>query len=215
MSGDIKGNNTIFTLLAKSLIHRCFILVEFHFIHFSLLLKTFFRGNFIDICFKEIILEFHFFYQKLCMEDISLIDVYINGIIAFESFFFYVVLNGSDFVVDKEFFAVSISCEAPYTIVYCDDVGIEAVNEKVKGIQRRDSSAGGNVNINTESCNSVVRVIFGISVNGDMTFIKMSSDNFGDIGIFSAVAGFVYFFRKSLFGYEQGNACTLGVIVLF
>ena len=39
------------------------------------------------------------------MEDIGLIDIDINRVIAFEGFFLDIVLNGGDFMVNKKFFS--------------------------------------------------------------------------------------------------------------
>ena len=127
----------------------------------------------------------------------------------------YFLVNGSDFVVDKEFFAVSVTGEATHTVIDCDNIGIKAVNEEIEGIKRGDSAAGRNIYIDTESCNRIMWVIFRISVYSDMAFIKMGSNGISVISIFSAVAGLIYFFRQAFFGDEQSDACPLRIIVLF
>lgn len=52
------------------------------------------------------------------MENISLIHIYINSIIFFQSFGIYVILNGSNIMVNIKFFAVNIASKTANTIIH-------------------------------------------------------------------------------------------------
>ena len=89
-------------------------------------------------------------------------------------------------MVNEVFLAVNVAGKSAYTVVDCDNIRIKAFDEIVKCIKRGYLTAGGNVYINTESGDSVVRVRFWESMHCKVTLVKMSvhcfmSDHFSAV----------------------------------
>ena len=81
-------------------------------------------------------------------------------------------------MVNKKLLTVLIPCKAPYPVINRNDIRIKAVDQQIKRIKRGDGSAGRNININSECCNGISGMIFGVGMNSNMTFIKMSCNGF-------------------------------------
>ena len=117
------------------------ILVDVHsaenFYHFTAERIVYFKPAFgrklVSIGVEKVILQENFLYHHFCVEDIGLINIYINGVIAFESVLVDVVLNGSYVMVYEQLLAMFVTGETAYAVVNGDNIRIEASYKIVKG----------------------------------------------------------------------------------
>ena len=168
----------------------------------------------VSIGVEKIILQENFLYHHFCVEDIGLINIYINGVIAFESVLVDIVLNGSYVMVYEQLLAVFVAGETADAVVNGDNIRVEASYKIVKGFERRCLSAGGNVYIHAESGNFIVRVEFGIGMHREMAFVQMSGNTLlGDTAHLAHIAGGVNIFYI-LVRNQYGHRRALRVIVL-
>ena len=133
------------------------------------------------------------------MEDVFLIDVDVDHIVAVARGRGDIILDGIDAVVDEQFLAVHIAREATDAVIEGDDIRIKAVEEIIQGVERRNAAARRHVDIGPESHDTLLGMAFGIGMDGQMALVEMTNH-----------IGIVYFF----FGNEDGNTGPLGVIIL-
>ena len=133
------------------------------------------------------------------MENILLIDVDIDHIIAMPRRRGNIILNGIDAMIDEQLLAVHIPRKAADAIVEGDDVGIEAVQEVIEGIERRNTAAGRHVDIGPKGHDSLLRMAFGIGMDRQVALIEMADD-----------VGIVDLFLRN----EDGNAGALRIVIL-
>lgn len=181
--------------------------------------KSALRCKLVGIGIEEIVLEEYLLYHHFGMEDVRLVDVNVNCVIFFERFPCDIVLNGGYFVVDEELFALLVTGKASYLIVYRYNIGVEASDKVVEGFQRSDLSAGGNVDINTERCDSVIGVKFGIGMHGKVALIEVTCYALlfnGRCHSVPEVAGFVDTCVFAVFVRDEERCrSTLRLIILF
>ena len=133
------------------------------------------------------------------MENILLIDVDIDHIIAMPRRRRNIILNRIDAMIDKQLLAVHIPRKAANTVVEGDDVGIEAVEKVIERIERRNAAARRYVDIGPKGHDPFLRMAFGIGMDRQVTLIEMAYD-----------IGIVDLFLRN----ENGNARPLGIVVL-
>ena len=75
------------------------------------------------------------------MKNILLVDVDIDHIIAMPRRRRNIILNRIDAMIDKQLLAVHIPRKAANAVVESDDVRIEAVQEVIERIERRNAAA--------------------------------------------------------------------------
>ena len=98
--------------------------------------QTLLGGQFVNVLLEQVILQVYLLYEKLSVKNIGLIDIHVDSVILCKGAVVDVVLYGSYIVVDKKLLAQHITGEAPDTVVYGDDIGIEAgyqVVQRIKG----------------------------------------------------------------------------------
>ena len=178
--------------------------------------EALFGGQFVDIFLEEIVLQVYLLYKKFCVKNIGLIDIHIYGIVLCQRAVIDIILYGSYIVVDKELFAQHISGEAAHAVVDGDDIRIKAGYQIIQRIQRRDSAAGRNIYIHTESRYGVVRVILRESMHRNMAFIKVSVYHLRCIGQSAEIARRVdRVFIQFLLSDKHIHRCALRFIILF
>ena len=119
-------------------------------------------------------------------------------------------------MIYKKLFAVSVSCESAHAVIYGNDIRIKAVDKKIKGVKRGYRTAGGNIYINAEGSDGIAGMVFGIGMDRDMAFIKMSGNCFPVFRkkLSSQIAGGVDLLGQPFFRYQERHACALRVIIL-
>lgn len=179
-------------------------------------IKTLFRGKLVNVLFEQVVLEVDLLYQQLGVKNIGLINIDIDSVVSGKGRLVDIILNGRNIVVDEELFAQHITGETADAVVDGDDIGIEAGDQIIQGIKRRDSTAGGYVYIHTESGDRVVGVILGEGVYRHMALIKVSVYHLGSIGKNAQIAGGVdRILIQLLFSDEDIYGSALGLIILF
>jgi hypothetical protein len=150
------------------------------------------------------------------VKNIGLINIDIDSVVSGKGRLVDIILNGSYIVVDEEFFAQHITGETADAVVDGDDIGIEAGDQIIQGIQRRYGTAGRNIDIHAESGDRVIGVILRESMHGNMALIEVSVYHFGSIGEDAQIAGGVdRILIQLLFSDEDINGSALGLIILF
>ncbi len=135
------------------------------------------------------------------MEDVLLVDVDIDGLVAGQDLRGDEVLDGVDLVVDEVLAPLHIPGEPPHPVVHDDDVGVEAVDKEVQGLQGGDVPAGGDVDVRPEGADPLVGMAFWIGVDGDVALVQVGHHRLlGDHG--------------GLLGDKEGDARPLGLVVL-
>ena len=81
---------------------------------------------------EEVMLEVECFEAHFGVEDVFLIEVDVHHFVLVGDVAAHEVLDGVDGVVDVEFVAINVAGEAAHTVVECDDVGFELVDEVVE-----------------------------------------------------------------------------------
>ena len=84
------------------------------------------------------------------MEEVALVHVDVDGVVLLQGLVVDVVLYGRDVVVHEQLRPVNVPGEAAYAVVHGDYVGIEAADEVVQGIKRRNFAAGRHVHVHAE-----------------------------------------------------------------
>ena len=113
------------------------------------------------------------------MEYVRLIHVYIGCVIFCQRIIVDKILDRSYIVVEIQLSSAYITGKASHPVIYRYDIGIETADKVIQRIKRRDLSAGRNVNIYPECRNTVVGVIFGVSVHRNVRLVKMRHHRFG------------------------------------
>ena len=133
------------------------------------------------------------------MKNILLIDVDIDHIIAMPRRRRNIILNRIDAMIDKQLLAVHIPRKAANAVVESDDVRIEAVQEVIERIERRNAAARRHVDIGPKGHDTLLRMAFGIGMDRQVALIEMAYD----VGIVNL-----------LLRNEDGNARPLRIVVL-
>ena len=102
-------------------------------------------------------------------------------------------------MIDEQLLAVHIARKAADTVIEGDDVRIEAVQEIIQGIERRNAATRRDVDISPESHDALLGMAFGIGMDRQVALVEMTDD-----------VGIVHFF----FGNEDGDAGPLRVVIL-
>lgn len=71
---------------------------------------------------EEIVIQFKILNEHFGVEDILLIDIHIDHLVALLGFLGNKVLDGVDLMVDKDLSSLHISCEAPHPIINGHDI---------------------------------------------------------------------------------------------
>ena len=66
------------------------------------------------------------------MENICLINVYVDSVVLFKGLLGDIVLNGGDIVVDEKLFALFVTGKASYSVINGNDIGIKAADKIIK-----------------------------------------------------------------------------------
>src|SRR5690606_23281463 len=114
------------------------------------------------------------------VEDVLLVDVDVQHLVARADVLGQVVLDRVDLVVDVVLAALDVAGEAAHAVVHDHDVGLEALDQVVQGLQRRDHAAGGDVDVGAEGRDAVVRVGFRVGVHGDVRLVQVRDHGVGD-----------------------------------
>ena len=85
---------------------------------------------------EEIIIQVEVVQDHLGMEDIFLIDIDVNHIIAVTRSRGDVILDGIDAVVDEQLFAIHIARKAADAVIEGDDVRVKTVQEIIQDVKR-------------------------------------------------------------------------------
>ena len=179
-------------------------------------IQTLFGGQFVYVLFEEIVLQVDLFDKEFGVKNIGLIHIDVDSVVACQGGIVDIILDGSDIVVDKEFFAENIAGEASDAVIYGDYIRIEAGDKVIQGIQRRYSAAGRNVYIHAEGGDRVIGVIFGEGVDSHMALIEVSVDHLGGIGELTEVAGGIDgILIQFLFSDKHIDRRALRLIILF
>ena len=110
-----------------------------------------------------------------------------------------VILNRIDAMIDKQLLAVHIPRKAANAVVESDDVRIEAVQEVIERIERRNAAARRHVDIGPKGHDTLLRMAFGIGMDRQVALIEMADD-----------VGIVDLFLRN----EDGNAGALRIVIL-
>ncbi|MPN45727.1 hypothetical protein SDC9_193297 [bioreactor metagenome] len=93
------------------------------------------------------------------------------GIIGIQGLGINEVLNGPDIMVDEELLSLFRPRKSANPIVDGDDVGVKTSDEIIQRLQRRYSSAGGNLDVHPEAADVSIRMILRIGVHRQVTFV--------------------------------------------
>ena len=117
-------------------------------------------------------------------------------------------------MVDKALGSVDIPCEAPDTVVDGDNIRIKASDEVVERIERRNPTAGGHVDINTEGGYIVIGMELGIGMHCKVAFVEVADNILLLDGADSHTAIGIILIGIVIFGNQQRYACALRLVVL-
>ena len=149
------------------------------------------------------------------MEYIGLINVHINGVVALQSLLSDVILNGGYIVVDEQLFAVLVTGKPAHLVVKGDNVRVKAADKIIQRFQRSYLAAGGNVNVHSECCYSVIGMKLRICVHRQMALVQMSRNAVLVRTAHALIAGLVFLCADAvLLGNKQGRRCSLRLIIL-
>src|SRR3546814_1996746 len=90
------------------------------------------------------------------------------------------VLDRIDLVVDVVLLALDVAGEAAHAVVGDDDVRLEALDQVVQGLQRRDHAAGSHVDVGAEGRDALLRMRFRVGVDGDVALVQVRDHRVGD-----------------------------------
>ena len=107
------------------------------------------------------------------MEQICLVHIDIDHIVAPQRFLGDIILNRADLTIHKQLFSVHIPREPTHPVVHRDDVRIKRTDQVIECRKRRDLPAGRHVDIHPEGSNAGLRMVFRIGMYRHMTFIQM------------------------------------------
>lgn len=108
-------------------------------------------------------------------------------------------------MVDEQLLSLFIAGEAADAVVDGYYIRIKAADEIIEAFQRCYLSAGRNIYIDSERCDRVVRMEFGVGMDGKVALVKMSDDILLLVAPDAPeIAGIVdLVLIEVLFGYEQ------------
>ena len=104
----------------------------------------------IDVGVEQVVLQIDLLEQHSRVEQIGLVHVNVVCVVPLERFRVDKVLNGRHMVIHEQLFSLDIAGKAAYAVVHGDDIRIERADEVIERRQRRDLTAGGNVDIHAE-----------------------------------------------------------------
>ena len=147
--------------------------------------------------------------MHLRVEQVFLVHVDVDHLVARLDRLGHEVLDRIDLVVDVVLGALHVAGEAAHAVVHDHDVGLEAFDQVVQGLQRRNDATGGHVDVGAEGGDAVVRVGFRIGVHGDVRLVQVRHHGVGNDFL---ARGLLVDHR--LFGNQDRHRGTLGVVVL-
>src|SRR5690606_15236014 len=121
------------------------------------------------------VLEMH-----LRVEQVFLVHVDVDHLVPTLDRLGQEVLDRVDLVVDVVLLALHVAGEAADAVVHHHDVRLEALDQVVQGLQRRDHATRGHVDVGAEGGDAVVRVRFRIGVHGDVRLVQVRHHGVGD-----------------------------------
>ena len=136
-------------------------------------LETGLGRQLVDVGVEQVVLKVDLLEQHTGVEQVGLIHVDVVGIVAVERRGVDKVLNGRHIVVHKQLFALNIARKAAHAVVHGDDIRIERADQVIERRQRRDLTAGGNVNIHAEGGKAGIRMVFRIGMHGNMALVEV------------------------------------------
>ena len=107
------------------------------------------------------------------MEQIRLVHIDIDHIVAPQRFLGDIILNRADLTIHKQLFSVHIPREPTHPVVHRDDVRIKRTDQVIECRKRRDLPAGRHVDIHPEGRQTGLRMVFRIGMDGHMALVQM------------------------------------------
>ena len=130
----------------------------------------------IDVGVEQVVLEIDLLEQHTGVEQIGLVHVNVVCVVPLERFRVDKVLNGRHMVIHEQLFALDIAGKAAHAVVHGDDIRIERADEVIERRQRRDLTAGGNVNIHAEGGKAGIRMVLRVGMHGNVALIEVCND---------------------------------------
>ncbi|AAW77410.1 hypothetical protein in CLP 5'region [Xanthomonas oryzae pv. oryzae KACC 10331] len=159
--------------------------------------------------FEQVLIEVEVLQVHLRVEDIFLIDVDIDHLVARLHVLGEEVLDRIDLVVDVVLLPLHIAGKATDTVVHDHDVRFQRLDQIVQRLQRRDHATGCHIDVGTERGDAFLRVRFRICMDSDMTLVHVSNHGVGD----QLPAGLLLVDHR-FFGDQNRHRCTLRIVVL-
>ena len=165
---------------------------------------------------KKVIVEIEFFQNHFRVKDVFLIDIDIDHLVHLANVVGDKILDRVDLVVNEVLFSVDVACEATHAVVAHDDVWTERVQKIIERLQRRNLTAGRDVDIGAESADAVIGVTLGVGVNGNVALIEVGDHRFGfGTGYLAFCVKDVAFFNLDVvLRHQHRDRGALGVVVL-
>ncbi len=158
---------------------------------------------------EQVVVQVEVLQVHLRVEDVLLIDIHVEHLVARLDVLGQEILDRIDLVVDVVLLALHVAGEAAHAVVHDDDVGLEAFDQVVQRLQRRDHAAGGHVDVRAEGRDAVVRMGFRIRVHRDVRLVHVGHHRVGD-----DLLPCILLVDHRLLGNEDGHRRPLGVVVL-
>src|SRR5690606_33166946 len=158
---------------------------------------------------EQVGVQVELLHMHLGVEDVLLVHVDVDHLVARTDVLGHVVLDRVDLVVDVVLLALDVAGEATHAVVHHHDVRLEALDQVVQRLQRRDHAAGGHVDVCTEGGDAVLRVRLRVGVHRDVALVQVRDHRVGD----DFLAGRLLVDHR-LLGDEDGHRGTLRVVVL-
>jgi lysine 2,3-aminomutase len=96
-------------------------------------------------------------------------------------------------MIDKVLFPRYVTGKATHPVIDADQVGLEAVNQIVKGLEWRNAPTGRYVDIDSEGADAMIRMTVWVGVDGDMALVEMADHRIGQragrFGVGNALRG--------------------------
>ena len=136
-------------------------------------------GEILGLDAEEIVVEPKVLDDHLGVEEVLLVDVHIDHLIAVLGVARQIVLDRADVVVDEVLAPADIAREAAHPVVHDDHVGLKGMDQIVQGTQRRDPSAGGDIDVSAEGADPGLRIALRIGVDRDVALVQMGDHGLG------------------------------------